>query len=47
MSYSIKVIDLNSNRVLFSGVGAKSGLSYQSVGEIALEVAESLIPKFI
>jgi len=47
VSYSIKVIDLNSNRVIFNGVGAKSGLSYQSIGEIAQEIADNLIPKFI
>jgi hypothetical protein len=47
VSYSIKVIDLENNQIIFNGVGAKSGLSYQSIGEIAQEVANSLIPKFI
>jgi len=47
VSFSIKIIDLKDNRVVFNGVGAKSGLSYKSVSEIAQEIANSLIPKFI
>jgi len=47
VSYSIKVIDLKNNQIIFNGIGAKSGLSYKSIGEIAQEIADSLIPKFI
>ncbi len=39
VSFSIKIIDLKNNKIVFNGVGADSGLSYQSIGEIAQKVA--------
>ena len=47
VSYSIRVIDLESERVLFNGVGAKSGWGHKSIGVVAQEIAENLIPKFV
>ncbi len=47
VSFSIKIIDLKNNKIVFNGVGADSGLSYQSIGEIAQKVAKDLIPQFI
>ena len=47
VSFTLKVIDLNSNRTVFSGVGAKSGWGHKSIGVIAQEIAENLIPQFI
>jgi len=47
VSYSIRVIDLESGRVLFNGVGAKSGWGHKSIGVVAQEIAENLIPKFV
>jgi len=47
VSYSIKIIDLRDNRVIFNGVGAESGLSFYSLGELAQELADKLVPKFI
>jgi hypothetical protein len=47
VSYSIQIIDLNQNRIVFNGIGAKSGWGHKSIGVIAQEIAENLIPKFI
>jgi hypothetical protein len=47
VSYSIKVIDLKSDKVIYSSVGAKSGWGYKSIGVVAQEIAIELIPNFI
>ena len=47
VSYSIKVIDLSSNAIVFNGVGAKSAWGHKSIGVVAQEIAKDLIPKFI
>ncbi len=47
VSYSIKVIDLKDNRVVYSSVGAKSGWGHKSIGVVAQEIAVELIPNFI
>jgi TolB-like protein len=47
VSYSLKVIDLNTNAILFNGVGAKSSWGHKSIGVVAQEIAKDLIPKFI
>lgn len=47
VSYSIKVIDLNDDSILFNGVGAKSSWGHKSIGVVAQEIAKDLIPKFI
>ncbi len=47
VSFTLKVIDLKSNKTLFSGVGAKSGWGHKSIGVIAQEIAQKLIPQFI
>jgi len=47
VSYSIKVIDLKNNAILFNGVGAKSSWGHKSIGVVAQEIAKDLIPKFI
>jgi TolB-like protein len=46
VSYSIKVIKLDDNSVAFNGVGAKSGWGDKSIGIVAQEVAQALIPDF-
>jgi hypothetical protein len=46
VSYTLKVIDLNSNQTIFNGVGAKSGWGHKSIGVIAQEIAQELIPQF-
>ncbi len=47
VSFTLKVIDLKSNKTVFSGVGAKSGWGHKSIGVIAQEIAQELIPQFI
>lgn len=47
VSFTLKVIDLQTNQVVFSGLGAKSGLGHQSIGTVAQEIAEALIPQFV
>lgn len=47
VSYTIKVIDLKNNTILFNGVGAKSAWGHKSIGVVAQEIAQELIPKFI
>ena len=47
VSYSVKVIDLNTNNTLFNAVGAKSGWGNKSIGVVAQEIAKELIPQFI
>ena len=46
VSYSIKIIELKSGKVLFNSVGAKSGWGNKSIGIVAQEIASELIPKF-
>ena len=47
VSYTIKVIDLENNAIVFNGVGAKSAWGHKSIGVVAQEIAKELIPKFI
>ena len=47
VSYSIKVIELKKDRVVFNGVGAKSGWGHKSIGIVAQEIADKLIPQFV
>ncbi len=47
VSYTIKIIDLNNNKTIFYGVGAKSGWGHKSIGVLAQEIAQELIPRFI
>ncbi|HIO95536.1 MAG TPA: hypothetical protein EYG67_01815 [Campylobacterales bacterium] len=46
VSYTLKVIDLKDDTILFNGVGAKSGWGHKSIGVVAQEIAEELIPRF-
>jgi hypothetical protein len=47
VSYSIQVIDLKRERTVFNGVGAKSGWGHKSIGVVAQEIAQNLIPNFV
>jgi TolB-like protein len=47
VSYSIKIIDLSNNAIVFNAVGAKSAWGHKSIGVVAQEIAKELIPKFI
>ena len=47
VSFSINVIDLKSDKSIFSGVGAKSAWGHKSIGVVAQEIAQDLIPEFI
>ena len=47
VSYTIKVIDLSNNAIVFNAVGAKSAWGHKSIGVVAQEIAQELIPKFI
>lgn len=47
VSYTVKIVDLRNNQTVFNAVGAKSGWGHKSIGVIAQEIAESLIPKFV
>ena len=47
VSYSIKIIDLSNNAIVFNGVGAKSAWGHKSIGVVAQEIAKELIPQFI
>ncbi|CAA6823888.1 MAG: Unknown protein [uncultured Sulfurovum sp.] len=46
VSYTIKVIDLSNNAIVFNAVGAKSSWGHKSIGVVAQEIAKELIPKF-
>ena len=47
VSYSIKVIDLSNNAIVFNAVGAKSAWGHKSIGVVAQEIAKELIPQFM
>lgn len=47
VSYSIKIIDLKENTVVFNGVSAKSGWGHKSIGVVAQEIAEDIAPRFL
>jgi len=47
VSFSIYIIDLQSDKVVFNGVGAKSAWGHKSIGIVAQEIAQELIPKFV
>jgi len=47
VSYSLKVIDLKNDAIVFNGVGAKSSWGHKSIGVVAQEIAKELIPQFI
>ena len=47
VSYSIKVIDISNTQTIFNAVGAKNGWGHKSIGVIAQEIAENIIPNFI
>lgn len=47
VSYSVKVIDLKNSNIIFNGVGAKSGWGHKSIGVVAQEIAQELIPNFV
>jgi hypothetical protein len=47
VSYSVKVIDLKNSNIVFNGVGAKSGWGHKSIGVVAQEIAQELIPNFV
>ena len=46
VSYSIKVIDLSNSRTIYNGVVAKSGWGDKSIGVVAQEIAQEIIPNF-
>ena len=47
VSFGITIIDLESDRVIFNGVGASSAWGHKSIGVEAQEIAQKLIPKFV
>ena len=47
VSFNINIIDLKNDSRLFSGVGAKSAWGHKSIGIVAQEIAEDLIPSFV
>jgi len=47
VSFSMNVVDLSNNKVVFSGVGAKSAWGHKSIGIVAQEIAQELIPQFV
>jgi len=47
VSYTIKVIDLTNNAIVFNAVGAKSAWGHKSIGVVAQEIARELTPQFI
>ena len=47
VSFNILVIELQTDKVLFNGVGAKSAWGHKSIGIVAQEIAQELIPKFV
>lgn len=44
VSLAIRVYDTQSGEVLFSSSGSKNGLGYSSLGIVAHDVAESMLP---
>jgi len=47
VSYSIKIIDLKNEERIFSALGAKSAWGHKSIGVVAQEIANELLPEFI
>jgi hypothetical protein len=47
VSFSLLVIDLKTDKVVFNAVGAKSAWGHKSIGVVAQEIAQELIPKFV
>lgn len=47
VSYTIKILDLKNNNVVFNAVGSKSGWGHKSIGVIAQEIAEDIAPSFL
>ena len=47
VSFSLLVIDLKMDKVVFNAVGAKSAWGHKSIGIVAQEIAQELIPKFV
>jgi hypothetical protein len=47
VSYSIKIIDLKNKERIFSALGAKSAWGHKSIGIVAQEIANELLPEFI
>jgi len=46
VSYSMEITRLSDDQVLFRGVGAKSGWGHKSIGVVAQEIAQELMPHF-
>jgi len=47
VSYGIKVINLKDDSTIFNSVGAKSAWGHKSIGVVAQEIANELLPQFI
>ena len=47
VSFSINIINLKTDSVLFDGVGTKSAWGHKSIGVVAQEIAKDLMPKFV
>ena len=47
VSFNINIINLKNNKIVFSGVGAKSAWGHKSIGVVAQEIAMDLIPSFV
>jgi len=47
VSFNINVINLKNDKIVFSGVGAKSAWGHKSIGVVAQEIAMELIPSFV
>jgi hypothetical protein len=46
VSYTIKIIKLDDGTTMFNSVGAKSGWGHKSIGVVAQEIAQELLPTF-
>jgi TolB-like protein len=47
VSYTVKIIDLDSDKIVFNAIGAKSGWAHKSIGVLAQEIAQEILPKFV
>ena len=47
VSFSLSLINLNTDKVVFNAVGAKSAWGHKSIGIVAQEIAQELIPTFV
>lgn len=47
VSYTLTILDVETQKVVFSALGAKSAWGHKSIGTVAQEIARNMLPEFI